>query len=81
MKYGRFLRWMIQVFWTWATQLALENKRERGQYDVFLYHKSEDKAAVKQIAELRSSKSDLFRGSMNGSFDRDCATRSLGSSD
>ena len=30
----------------------LENKRERGEYDVFMCHNSEDKAVVKQIAEL-----------------------------
>jgi hypothetical protein len=30
----------------------LEQKRERGEYDVFLCHNSEDKPAVKQIGEL-----------------------------
>jgi TIR domain len=30
----------------------LESKRERGEYDVFMCHNSEDKAAVKEIAEL-----------------------------
>jgi hypothetical protein len=30
----------------------LQNRRERGEYDVFLCHNSQDKPAVKQIAEL-----------------------------